>query len=51
MSVWNLVCLYTTIPCVQTMHTQKIPPDSRQRYCPLSYIRLWTTDHQKSDPP
>ncbi len=34
MKVWNLVCLYTTILCVQTMHTRKTPPDSRQKCRP-----------------
>ena len=34
MNVWNLAYLYTTTPCAPTRHTQKTPPDSRQKYCP-----------------
>ena len=34
MILWNSGCLYTTDPCVQTMHTQKNLPDFRRKYRP-----------------
>lgn len=42
--------LYTTDLCVQTMHTQKTPPDSLRLHRPQSCICSGTTDRQKSDP-